>query len=169
MDKETIELLFEYNSWANHRTVESCAAASNEQFLQQAGGSFGSLRNTLSHIMDVEWLYHERWQGRSPAGFPRAEDYPNLTSVRTRWQTVETDLNRYVKKLSAQDINRVIEFRNTKGILYKHPLWETMQHLVNHSTYHRGQITTLLRIVGSQPQATDMLAFYRERSGQPIS
>ena len=169
MDKETISLLFEYNAWANHRTLEACAGISNDKFLSKAGGSFGSLRNTLSHIMDVEWLYHERWNGRSPSGLPKAEDYPDLTSIRTRWQTVESDLKRYVKNLPASEITRVVEFRNTKGILYHHPLWETMQHMVNHSTYHRGQVTTLLRIVGGQPIGTDMLAFYRERSGQPIS
>lgn len=169
MDKETITLLFEYNAWANHRTEEACEGVSTAQFLQQAGGSFGSVRNTLSHIMDVEWLYHERWQGRSPARFPKPEDYPDLTSIRTRWQTVESDIKRFVKKLPEQEIGHVIEFRNTKGIIYRHPLWETMQHLVNHSTYHRGQVTTLLRILGAQATATDLLAFYRERSGQPIS
>jgi uncharacterized damage-inducible protein DinB len=169
MDKESIATLFDYNAWANHRTLDACAGISNEKFVSQIGGSFGSLRNTLSHIMDVEWLYHERWNGRSPAGLPKAEDYPDLTSIRTRWQTVESDLKSYLKALPANGINRVIEFRNTKGILYQHPLWETMQHMVNHSTYHRGQITTLLRMAGGQPQATDLLAFYRERSGQPVS
>jgi uncharacterized damage-inducible protein DinB len=169
VDKQTIDLLFEYNTWANHRTVEACAAISTEQFLQKAGGSFGSLRNTLAHIMDVEWLYHERWQARSPAGFPKADDYPDLASIRTRWQKVEADLDSFVNTLPADEISRVIEFRNTKGILYKHPLWETMQHMVNHSTYHRGQITTLLRIIGANATATDLLAFYRERSGQPVS
>ena len=169
MDKESITVLFDYNAWANRRTLDACAGIPNEKFLSQIGGSFGSLRNTLSHIMDVEWIYHERWNGRSPSGLPKAEDYPNLTSIRTRWQTVESDLKNYLKALSAGEIGRVIEFRNTKGTLYQHPLWETMQHMVNHSTYHRGQITTLLRMAGGQPQATDMLVFYRERSGQPVS
>ena len=62
MDLETIQQLFDYNAWANQRTVAGCESISNEQFLQQVGGSFGSVRNTLAHIMDVEWLYHERWQ-----------------------------------------------------------------------------------------------------------
>lgn len=168
MDKQSLTLLFQYNAWANRRTLDACDDLSTAQFLKKVGGSFGSIRNTLSHIMDVEWLYHERWNGRSPSGLPKADDYPGLTSIRTRWQTVESDLKQYLKKLPAADVERVIEFRNTKGILYQHPLWETMQHLVNHSTYHRGQVTTLLRILGSQPIATDLLAFYRERSGQPI-
>ena len=149
MDTQTIARLYDYNFWANHRTMDSCATLTTEQFLKQAGGSFGSLRNTLSHIMDVEWLYHERWQGRAPPSLPKAEDYPDLAAIRTRWKDVETNLNRYVRGLSDGDLARVVEFRNTKGILYRHPLWEMMQHLVNHGTYHRGQMTTLLRMLGT--------------------
>ena len=56
MDLETIQQLFAYNAWANQRTIAGCESLTNEQFLQQVGGSFGSVRNTLAHIMDVEWL-----------------------------------------------------------------------------------------------------------------
>jgi len=169
MDLETIRQLFDYNFWANQRTVAGCESIDNERFLQQVGGSFGSVRNTLAHIMDVEWLYHERWQGRAPTSFPKAEDYSNLSDIKTRWKSIDADMSRYVGALSANDIKRVAEFRSTKGILFRHPLWETMQHLVNHSTYHRGQVTTLLRQLGGNAQASDMIVFYRERSGQPAS
>lgn len=169
MDLETIQQLFDYNAWANQRTVAGCESISNERFVQQMGGSFGSVRNTLAHIMDVEWLYHERWQGRAPASFPKAENYSNLSDIKTRWKSIYADMNRYVSALTANDIMRVIEFRNAKGALLRHPLWETMQHLVNHSTYHRGQVTTLLRQLGGTAQSSDMIYFFRERSGQPAS
>jgi uncharacterized damage-inducible protein DinB len=169
MDLETIRQLFDYNAWANQRTIAGCESISNEQFLQQVGGSFGSVRNTLAHIMDVEWLYHERWQGRAPATFPKAENYSSLADIKTRWKSIDADISRYVSALSANDITRVFEFRNTKGTVLRHPLWETMQHLVNHSTYHRGQVTTLLRQLGGTAQASDMIYFFRERSGQKVS
>ena len=169
MDLETIQQLFAYNGWANQRNVAGCESISNEQFLQQVGGSFGSVRNTLAHIMDVEWLYHERWQGRAPSTFPKAENYSNLSDIKARWKSIDADVNLYVSALSANDLTRVLEFRNTKGTLLRHPLWETMQHLVNHSTYHRGQVTTLLRQLGGTARASDMIYFFRERSGQAAS
>jgi uncharacterized damage-inducible protein DinB len=169
MDLDTIQQLFAYNAWANRRTMAGCESISNKQFLQQVGGSFGSVRNTLAHIMDVEWLYHERWQGRASAVFPKADNYSNLADIKTRWKSIDADVNRYVGALSAADIARVIEFRNTKGISFHHPIWETMQHMVNHSTYHRGQVTTLLRQLGAAPLYTDMIYFFRERSGQTAS
>jgi len=169
MDLETIQQLFDYNAWANQRTVAGCESISNEQFLRQLGGSFGSVRNTLAHIMDVEWLYHERWNGREPSAFPKAENYSDVSSIKTRWKSIDADINYFVAALSADEISQVIEFRNTKGILFRHPIWETMQHMVNHSTYHRGQITTLLRQLGGSPQVSDMIYFFRERSGQMAS
>jgi uncharacterized damage-inducible protein DinB len=75
-------------------------------------------------------------------------------------------MNNSVCAPSAERIAQVIEFRNTMGLLFRHPLWEMMQPLVNHGTYHRGQVTTLLRQLGGTPQASDMISFYRERSGQ---
>ena len=169
MDLDTIQRLFAYNTWADQRTVAGCEALTKEQFLEPLGGSFGSVRNTLAHIMDVEWLYLERWQGRAPSSFPKAEDYPDLSHIKERWRSIDSDMDEFLRALSSERLAQIIEFRNTKGILYRHPLWETMQHLVNHGTYHRGQVTTLLRQLGATPLATDMIFFYRESSGQGAS
>jgi uncharacterized damage-inducible protein DinB len=169
VDIETIQQLFAYNAWANQRTIAGCESVSNEQFLQQVGGSFGSVRNTLAHIMDVEWIYHERWNGRSPSVFPTAENYGDLSQIKARWKTVDADVGYFVQALSGEEISQVIEYQNIKGVLQNYPLWETMQHLVNHSTYHRGQVTTLLRQVGGTAQASDMLLFFKEHSARAAS
>lgn len=124
------------------------------------------MRDTLTHIMFVEWLWLERWNGRSPAG-PPPGDFPHLASIRAHWQKIENDLLKFVRALSAEDLEHVINYRNTKGNLFSDRMWQMLQHLVNHGTYHRGQITTLLRQLGATPVATDLIAFYRERSGQP--
>ncbi len=166
MDLDTIQKLFEYNAWANHRTLIGCETLSTDHFLEPLGGSFGSVRNTLAHIIDVEWLYLERWEGRSPTALPNVENYPALSDLHDRWKEVHEDLHEFVRALSQADLERVIEFRNTRGNLFRHPLWETMQHMVNHSTYHRGQVTTLVRQLGGTPRASDMIVFFRERSGQ---
>lgn len=122
--------------------------------------------DTLTHIMFVEWLWLERWHGRSPTGPPPGE-FPDLTSIRARWREIENDLLKFVRALSAPDLDRVLTYRNTKGNSFSDRLWQMLQHLVNHGTYHRGQIITLLRQLGATPVATDMIAFYREQSGQP--
>ena len=62
------------------------------------------------------------------------------------------------------DLDRKIEYKTLKFGVYKNPLWQSMQHVVNHGSYHRGQVTTLLRQLGAQPVLTDLMHFYRERA-----
>jgi uncharacterized damage-inducible protein DinB len=50
---------------------------------------------------------------------------------------------------------------------FAQPLWQCLQHVANHSTYHRGQITTMLRQLGAKPAGTDLIGFYRERAQTP--
>lgn len=168
MTIEDVRLLYDYSSWANHRVLDACARLAQAQLTRNLGSSYPSVRDTLTHIMLVEWLWLERWHGRSPSGPPPGE-FPDLASVRARWQEIENELLKFVRALSAPDLERVVTYRNTKGNPFSSPMWQMLQHLVNHGTYHRGQITTLLRQLAATPVATDLIAFYREQSGQPHS
>ncbi len=71
---------------------------------------------------------------------------------------------KFVRGLTQEDLNRVLEYKTMKFGVYKNPLWQSLQHVANHGTYHRGQITTMLRQHGAQPIPTDLMHFYRERS-----
>jgi uncharacterized damage-inducible protein DinB len=166
MNVEDFRRLYDYNSWANHRTLEACAALNDEQFTRDLHSSFRSVRDTLVHIMLVEWLWRERWLGRSPDKYPPASDFPNLESVRRRWAEVERNLLEYVAALKPEDIDRVIAHKTTTGVPQSAPLSQILQHLVNHGTYHRGQVATMLRQLDAKPIGTDLIVFYRERAAQ---
>lgn len=166
MNVEDFRRLYDYNSWANHRTLEACAALNDEQFTRDLHSSFRSVRDTLVHIMLVEWLWRERWLGRSPDKYPPASDFPNLESLRRRWAEVERNLLVYVSALKPEDIDRVIAHKTTAGVPQSAPLSQMLQHLVNHGTYHRGQVATMLRQLDAKPIGTDLILFYRERAAQ---
>ena len=152
MTPEEMRVLYDYNAWANHRSLEAAAALPNEQFLKPMGSSFGSVRDTLAHICGAEWIWLERFQGRSPASLPDMAESADAASLRAKWAEQEERLLAFVGKL-------------TQGFgVYKNPLWQSMQHVVNHGTYHRGQVTTMLRQHGAQPILTDLMHFYRERA-----
>jgi len=116
------------------------------------------------HLMLVEWLWLERWHGRSPNSFAPSSDFPTLDSVRSRWAEIDRDLLDYVASLTPEDVQRMIHHTTTAGVPYTHPLWQMLQHLANHGTYHRGQVTTLLRQLGAKVTGTDLITFYRERA-----
>jgi uncharacterized damage-inducible protein DinB len=79
---------------------------------------------------------------------------------------IRGELLAYVGGLSATDLERSFDYRDLKGNSHRNVLGQTLQHLANHGTYHRGQVTTMLRQLGAKPVATDMIAFYRERAAQ---
>lgn len=166
MNLEDIRLLYDYDSWANRRMLEACGALDHEQFLRKLGSSFSSVRDTLAHILGGEWLWLERWHERMPTQLPSPEDYPDLASLRGRWAEVQRDLDEFVASLKAEDLDRVYTVRTTSGGIFTHPLRQMLQHLANHSTYHRGQVTTLLRQLGAKPVGTDLITFYRERASR---
>jgi len=112
----------------------------------------------------VEWAWLLRWKGESPSSPPHwagAQDYESLTA---RLSEVQADRASFLASLKEIDLGRPITYRNIKGEQSQSILADLLLHLVNHSTYHRGQLTTLLRQLGSTPLATDLLLFRREVS-----
>ena len=157
-------VLYEFNAWANRRMLGAVEAVKPEEFLRPMGSSFGSLRDTAAHIYGGEWVWLERFQGRSPASLPDAAEFQDVASLRERWTELEGRLLGFVGSLTEDDLNRVMEYKTLKFGVYRNPLWQSMQHVVNHGTYHRGQVTTLLRQLGAGPVLTDLIHFYRQRS-----
>lgn len=164
MTPEEMCALYDYNAWANRRVLDAAGALAKEQFTKPMGSSFGSVRDTLAHIWGAEWVWLERFQGRSPASLPDMAQFGEVASLREKWSEQEARLLAFVGKLTQQDLDRVMEYKTLKFGVYRNPLWQSMQHLVNHGSYHRGQITTLLRQLGAQPILTDLMHFYRERA-----
>ena len=164
MTPQDMRTLYDYNAWANHRSLDAAASLTNEQFVKPMGSSFGSVRDTLGHIYGGEWVWLERFQGRSPSSLPDTTQFNDIASLRERWSELEPRLLGFVRGLTQTDLDRVFEYKTLKFGVYRNPLLESMQHLVNHGTYHRGQVTTLLRQLGAQPIATDLMHFYRERA-----
>ena len=164
MTPEEMKVLYDYNAWANRREMEAASALTTEQFTKPLGSSFSSVRDTLAHILGAEWVWLERFQGRSPSSLPDGSQYADLATLRAAWLEHEARLLKFVAGLKQDDLNRVMEYKTLKFGTYSNPLWQSMQHVVNHGTYHRGQITTMLRQLGAQPMLTDLMHFYRERA-----
>lgn len=164
MTPEEIRQLFDYNDWANQRSLEGATQLSEEQFTKPLGSSFPSVRDTLAHICSGEWVWLERCQGRTPAAFPDVSHIQTISALRDHWAPQAEQLRTFVWDLGLTDLDRVMEYKTFNFGVYKNPVWQSLQHLANHGTYHRGQITTLLRQLGAKPVLTDLMHFYRERS-----
>jgi len=161
MISEIVEL-YEFNRWANQRILDAVTALSSEQFARDLKSSFPSVRDTLVHVLGADWIWLSRWQGVSPTQTP---DWglTTLASIRSRWEQIENERTAFLERLTPDALHGVLEYRTLKGDPFSNPLWQLLRHVVNHSTYHRGQITTMLRQLGAPTVSTDLVQFYRER------
>ena len=161
---ELLRLLFEYNAWADRRLLDACGALSNEQFTRNLGSSFSSVRDTIVHLYGAEFIWNERFHGRSPSSLPSAGPYPDLASIRVKLEEMDQYYIDYVSKMTQQELDRVIRYKSFTGEEFSNPLWQSLHQLTNHATYHRGQVVTLLRQLGVKPVSTDLIGYYRDQA-----
>ena len=164
MNKKDIEQLYEFNRWANAQVLDAASSLTKEQFAKDLSSSYGSVRDTLAHIFAAEWIWLERWNGVSPKVFPSGADFPDMESLRAKWEEVENGQAHFISRLTDDALATVISYVNIKGEEWKYTLEQMMQHLANHSSYHRGQVTTLLRQLGAEAAPIDLLVFIDKKS-----
>ena len=158
---ELLELL-EYHRWATNLTINSVRALTPEQFTQDLGSSFPSVRETLVHVFTADRAWLGRLEGQAP---PRANagDFADLASLLEVWEPVLGRWPNVVETLG--DPGRLIGYKSFAGDPFSNTLGQIVRHVVNHGTYHRGQVATMLRQLGAQAVSSDLISFYRERGG----
>jgi uncharacterized damage-inducible protein DinB len=164
MNRQDILTLYDYNAWANGRTLGAVEALAPEQFLKDLGNSFASVRDTLVHIAGAEWVWLRRWQGESPTALIPGTDFPTFASVKERFASIQGERQTFLASLAEERLARPFDYKDLAGNAYRLPLVQSMQHVVNHGTYHRGQITTMLRQLGARPVSTDLSRYYLEKA-----
>ena len=165
MNLQDLQTMLAYHYWARDRMLGAVEALTPEQYTRDLGSSFKSIRETVTHIYAAEWAWYSRWQGTSPTALLPADRFADLAALRQAWTEHEGKMRAFVNGLGEQDVARVIEFKLLSGQAGASPLWQMLQHVVNHASYHRGQVTTMLRQLGASPaKPMDMIAYYRTRA-----
>jgi uncharacterized damage-inducible protein DinB len=160
---ETLCELYDYSFWARGQQLAVCAALSEEQWIRPLGSSFDTLRDTLKHLIGADWVWLERFNGRSPRNVPWINDTQTLEKIQQRWLNIEQDLRAYLATLKLATLNSPLTYQNFKGETWSYPLWKCLVHLLNHETYHRGQVTMALRQLGAIPPPIDFLVYCDSR------
>lgn len=165
MTTDYLNHLLGFHYWARDRVFTAVEPLDAEQYARPMGNSFPSIRDTLNHIYLADWIWYERWNGVFPTSFP-TDEIPDLSALRRRHSALEGKVRAYLGDAGESGINRVISYRLMNGKEGASPLWQLVAHVVNHATYHRGQVTTMLRQMGAKPAlSTDMITYFREVNG----
>lgn len=161
MTSEALQSLIDYHYWARDRLLDSVEQLTPEQFCRDLGNSFDSIRGTLVHLVSAERAWCARWRGESPTGQLVPTEFETAGDVRARWLEEEARLREFVAQLGPDGVNRVVRYTQFDGSPRNSVFWQTLQHVVNHAAYHRGQVTTMLRQLGGlPPRSQDLIAFY---------
>jgi uncharacterized damage-inducible protein DinB len=131
----------------------------SSQLVAGGGASYDSLRDTLVHTMAAQWLYLERWHGRSPTSMPAGRDFADVSTIRARWNDIERDTAAFVAGVTDPRLAETIAYLNFKGERWAYPLWQQMVHQVNHATQHRSEAAVMLTHFGHSPGLLDLLYF----------
>jgi uncharacterized damage-inducible protein DinB len=167
MTVKDLEVLYDYTYWANRKLFDVIAQLTTEQFTRPVAGSYGSIRNTMVHVLSAEAGWLDRCGG--PMRGPRLNpaDFPTVESVVQTWNRVEAQVREFLARLKDEDLTRNAQYATDRSEKISMPVGELMQHAANHGAHHRGQVALLLRLLGQAPGNFDMLLYYAERRGVP--
>ena len=167
MSVDLIRGLYDYHQWANRRLFDVAAGLGEELASRDLGRhwSFPTITGMFGHLHGADWIWLERWLGRSPTRLPGAE-FATLAALRPVWDEVERAQNAFVDALGPADLGRVVDYRNVEGKSFRVPLGPLLQHVANHATHHRSEIATMLTILHGSPPDTGLALYQLVATGQ---
>jgi len=127
------------------------------------------VRGTLTHIMGAEWIWLERWKGVSPTRGLDEGEFQDVLALRERWKAIEAHRAAWFESVRERQFVEIVRYRTLDGRGYGAPLWQLVQHVVNHGSYHRGAVVHMLRQLGAKPVSTDLLFYDREKGAPKMS
>ena len=163
MNLKEITELFDYNLWANNRLFETAAQLTDGQYRHDAKASHTSIHGTLSHIVGAQKLWVERWVTGQPDPLLKGNDVTSLLELISIWERVSSQTAEFLSSLSDEKLQDKITITTTQGKQFTHSFQQMLQHLINHSSTHRGQVVAMMRQFGIQPPTTDLITYYRQK------
>lgn len=151
--KSVLHALFEYMKWADDLMLRAADAVPDDAYYLPRGVSHGSIHALLVHGMAAQIVWLKRWRGEGDARIETVADHPTRADLQTRWPAVHTILSQFLDSQSDESLARPVTARNTYGEPFSLPLGATMLHVVDHATYHRGQLNSMLKQAGAKPAA----------------
>ncbi len=166
MNLSDIRHLFDYTEWANDLARNAAAGLSSDDLRRDFKISHSSIFGTLLHMAGAEWIWLERWQGRSPAGKDAwslwtIDSCTDLETLDQRWCEVVKRRSELIAELDESCLAAELPFTLLNGDQNSMRLADQMQHVANHATLHRGQVVGMIRQLGIAPPSTDLLFYLR--------
>jgi uncharacterized damage-inducible protein DinB len=162
MNKNYFTELADYNCWVNSIIINWLDQIDDRQWEQVIVSSFSSISATAIHIASAQKIWNDYWQNAPDPIFLSAEFKGTKNELITILGKASADLKRFIDQYPAENYLKEIVFKWPGGQEGRMAFWQTFSHMINHSSYHRGQLVTLLRQAGfTKFTSTDLATYYR--------
>jgi len=161
---ENLSFLIEYHHWAHTKVLKQASAVPAEDWSRDTGGSFPSLRALYQHLLEADYRWLQRWKGVPIAEIPKDFVVRGYQDLETMWLPQLDEMITVANRFLAVDAQQAVNFITAKGLNVTQPFWQTLYHVTNHGTYHRGQAINMLRILNCPPVTTDIFLFFNEKN-----
>ena len=155
--------LIQYHAWAGKKVLERLMALDDASLTKDFGGSFPSIRLTTLHVLQADYRWLHRFKGKPIVEIPNGWNDANTRTMITTLLGIHQEMIQQVKSMT--DINQLIRFTTAKGTTHEMPFDVLLTHVVNHGTYHRGQLVNMIRMAGAEAVGTDYFLYWLERNG----
>ncbi len=164
MKRSDIQLMFDYNYWANGLILSLAKKLSHEQLTQLNAFSYGSLLGTLAHTLDAEYVWRTMCQTNAFQGrLVDKVDFPTLDSLIDYWDKEEAEMRAFINSLSDDDMTKTVRYEGGEG-MRERVMWHCLWHVVNHGTQHRSECAVMLTDFGQSPGNIDFSLYMNTRS-----
>jgi uncharacterized damage-inducible protein DinB len=163
--KEILVNYTAYNVWANKLVVDVIRSFTDEQWHQDLGGSFPSVAKTSAHILLAESIWMQRLMMAEKVVLPPNSESLGMKDLCDLWLKASEKLLSFTQKVfDDRGFEHTFHYHNLAGELQKSKVWECLQHVCNHSTFHRGQLIHFFRMLGiTKIPATDFIVYSRKK------
>ena len=169
MVKQYFTDLAAYNSWADQKAVDWLSQITDEQWEQVNVSSFSSIRQTAVHIASAEKIWIDFWTRAADPVYLSANFTGSKNELLDIWKLASNGLESYIINHPEEDLGKSVSFIYPNGNIGQMPYYQTFAHIVNHSSYHRGQLVTLLRQAGyDQFSSVDLATYYITKANAPL-
>jgi len=163
---DDLESLYAFNSWANARVLDSLRSLPGPDYEKEQGGGWPSLRATFVHLAGATDAWAERFSGRDATRLATVDEMPALEDAARVLLAAEEKHRRLLATYTPERLAGPFTWKNLKGELKTANFGIVARHVVNHQTYHRGQISSMIRRLGHTPRPTDMVLWGIELSAR---
>jgi len=162
MTLQEAKLLHAFTAWADNRIFEVVARIPEAEYMRDMKSSHGSIHGTLAHIVAAQKIWLSRWRNEADQKLMTVDEVPSLKELKAVADTVGFEMAKFLGTMTDKKLQESFSMRTSKGDTFTHTYAQAFHHLVDHSTYHRGQVITMLRQLGVKPPSTGMIMFFRE-------